>query len=205
LEQIPRHIHKYRGVSNDFKSDQSDEQITRLMREPQTMEEGLKLLMQKYQSLLYRHLQRMVNNHEDANDLLQNCFIKAFRHIGQFEGKSRLSTWLFRIAANEALSFLQNKQRRATDSLEERMDYLGSTLRADASVDGDAATALLEEVLKTLPPKQKLVFTLRYYDELPYEEMSRVLNTSECALKASYHHAVKKIEHLLKEKQPNYE
>ncbi len=169
------------------------------------MEEGLKLLMQKYQSLLYRHLQRMVNNHEDANDLLQNCFIKAFRHIGQFEGKSRLSTWLFRIAANEALSFLQNKQRRATDSLEERMDYLGSTLRADTSVDGDAASALLEEVLKTLPPKQKLVFTLRYYDELPYEEMSRMLDTSEGALKASYHHAVKKIELLLKEKQPNYE
>jgi RNA polymerase sigma-70 factor (ECF subfamily) len=202
---LQRPINKYSSVPNDFKTEPSDEQITVLMRDAKTMEEGLKLMMKKYQSLLYRHLRRMVNNHEDANDLLQNAFIKAYRHIDRFEGKSRLSTWLFRIAANEALTFLQHKQRRATDSLEERIDYFGGTLKANISVDGDAAVAMLEEVLNTLPPKQKLVFTLRYYDELPYEEMSQVLNTSEGALKASYHHAVKKVALLLKEKQTNYE
>jgi RNA polymerase sigma factor (sigma-70 family) len=192
-------------VPKDFKTEPDDEQITGLMRDAQTMETGLKLMMKKYQLPLYRHLRRMVNDHEDANDLLQNTFIKAYQHIDRFEGKSRLSTWLFRIAANEALSFLHSKHRRPTDSLELRVNFLGGTLKASASVDGDAASAMLEDILDTLPPKQKLVFTLRYYDELPYDEMSLVLNTSEGALKASYHHAVKKVTLLLKEKQTYHE
>lgn len=181
-------------------SEPTDEQILTLMRDAHTLERGLKLLMDKYQSPLYRHLRRMVNDHEDANDLLQNCFIKAYRHIGQFEGKSKLYTWLYRIAANEAVTFLNGKKRRATDSIDVHERFLGNTLHADEPVDGEALQQQLQRAMDTLPQKQKLVFSLRYYDELPYEEMSQILQTSVGALKASYHHAVKKIEHFFSDK-----
>lgn len=164
------------------------------MRDPVTLERGLKLLMDRYQAPLYQHLRRMVTDHDDANDLLQNCFIKAYRNIGQFEGKAKLYTWLYRIASNEAITFLNNRKRRAVDSIDEN-NLLGNSLKADTLMDGELLQVQLQQAMETLPQKQKLVFTLRYYDELPYEDMSKVLHTSVGALKASYHHAVKKIEH----------
>lgn len=176
-----------------------DEQILALMRSNGGMERGLKMLMDKYQAPLYRQLMRMTGNHDDANDLLQNCFIKAYRHIGQFEGKSKLSSWLYRIAANEAITFLNNVKRRATDSMQVH-DHLNATLQADAPIDGEALQERLRMAINTLPEKQKLVFSLRYYEEMPYEEMSKTLGTSVGALKASYHHAVKKIEEFFYEK-----
>lgn len=176
-----------------------DEQILALMRSNGGMERGLKLLMDKYQAPLYRQLMRMTGNHDDANDLLQNCFIKAYRHIGQFEGKSKLSSWLYRIAANEAITFLNSAKRRATDSMQAH-EHLSASMQADAPIDADALQERLRSAISLLPEKQKLVFSLRYYEEMPYEEMSKTLGTSVGALKASYHHAVKKIEDFFHEK-----
>ncbi len=162
------------------------------------MERGLKLLMDKYQEPLYRHLRAMVHSHDDANDLLQNCFIKAYQCIGQFEGKSKLYTWLYRIAANEAITFLRGQKRRAADSMDDNANAsICQALKADEPLDAANIEALLQSAMQTLPDKQKQVFVLRYYDEMPYEEMSKVLGTSVGALKASYHHAVKKIENFL--------
>ncbi|MBK7873043.1 MAG: sigma-70 family RNA polymerase sigma factor [Saprospiraceae bacterium] len=150
--------------------------------------------MQKYQEQLYWVVRRMVQEHDDANDVIQNCFIKVFRSIHTFEGKSKLYTWLYRIATNEAITFLSQKKRKATNSIEDGDLPLANQLRADESMDGDALEQRLLQALAQLPEKQRLVFEMRYYDETPYEEMSGMLDTSVGALKASYHHAVKKIE-----------
>ncbi len=150
--------------------------------------------MQAYQEQVYWHIRRMVYDHEDANDVVQNVFIKVYKGISGFEGKSRLFTWLYRIATNEALSFLQQKKRKATEALDGAA-YAGlQGLRADHFFDGDELQARLYRSLLLLPDKQRLVFNMRYFEEMSYEEMSEVLQTSVGALKASFHHAVKKIE-----------
>lgn len=154
--------------------------------------------MQAYQERLYWQIRRLVTDHEDANDVLQNSLIKVYRNIGQFEGKSKLFTWLYRIATNEAISFMQQKKRRFSASLDEEGSHLSSQLEADPYFDGDELQIRLQEALDKLPEKQRIVFNLRYYDEMGYREMSDVLGTSEGALKASYHHAVKKVEAYLK-------
>ncbi len=136
----------------------------------------------------------MVLIHDDADDILQNTFIKVYKGILQFEGKSKLYTWLYRIATNEALTHLQSQARHASTSLDDSENLLSNRLKADEWFDGDAVQAKLQIAIGELPDKQKLVFNLRYYDEMPYEEMSQQLNTSVGALKASFHHAVKKIE-----------
>lgn len=150
--------------------------------------------MEQYQERLYWHIRRMVIDHEDANDVLQNCFIKVYRSIQNFEGKSKLYTWLYRIATNEAITFLNQKKRRAASSIDEEESSLSNQLEADAYFDGDELQQRLQNALEQLPEKQRLVFNLRYYDEMGYQEMSAVLGTSVGALKASYHHAVKKVE-----------
>ncbi len=173
----------------------TDEDILQLMNMPKTHETGFRLLMQKYQEPLYRHIRRMVNDHDDANDVIQNTFIKIFKNIEKFEGKSKLYTWLYRIATNEAITFINTNRRRDTETLDNPdVVHVSNQLRADSDFDGDALQLKFEEALTTLPDKQRAVFNLRYYDDMPYEEMSTVLNTSVGALKASYHHAVKKIE-----------
>jgi len=171
----------------------SDEQILGLLAQPQTYEQGFRLLLEQYQERLYWHIRRLVINHDDANDVLQNCLLKAHRGIGRFEGRSSLYTWLYRIASNEALSFLKQRQAQAQAEYDE--GFWAETLPAELpGPDGEALRIRLEQAMRRLPEKQKLVFNLRYYDEMSYEEMSRVLQTSVGALKASYHHAVKKIE-----------
>lgn len=175
----------------------SDENILLLLRNSATFEQGFALLMQTFQEQLYWHIRRMVNDHEDANDVLQNTFIKVFRGYNTFEEKSKLYTWLYRIATNESLTFLQKK--KASISIDGEIADAWNQLQADAYFDGDAAQLLLQNAVESLPEKQKMVFNMRYYGEMPYEEMSTILDTSVGALKASFHHAVKKIERFVQE------
>lgn len=161
-------------------------------------ERGLRMLMEKYQERLYWLVRRMVTAHDDANDVLQNCFIKAYRSIHTFEGKSKLYTWLYRIATNESITFLNKRKREATASLDGEASLVANRLSADSFFDSEAVQQRLQKAIESLPDKQKLVFNLRYFDEMPYEEMSEMLGTSEGALKASFHHAVKKVEAFFK-------
>lgn len=155
--------------------------------------------MAKYQERLYWHVRRMVVEHEDANDVIQNCLVKVFRSIRRFEEKSQLYTWLYRIATNEAITFLNQRKRRTAYALDDPESALVNQLKADSFFNGDRAQILLQTAINSLPEKQKQVFLLRYYEEMPYQEMSDILGTSVGALKASYHHAVKKVEQFLKE------
>lgn len=177
----------------------TDEQILRFCHQSTQIERGFRLLMSKYQERLYWHVRRLVSEHEDANDVIQNVFVKVYRSIGNFEGKSKLYTWLYRIATNEAITFLNKKKRRQTSSIDEEETDLANRLEADHYFDGNAAQLRLQQALVTLPTKQRLVFNMRYFDEMSYKDISASLNTSVGALKASYHHAVKKVEAFLKE------
>lgn len=172
----------------------SDDEILELMRNPKTLERGFRLLMETHQERLYWQVRRLLNDHEDANDVLQNALVKVFRNIGQFEGKSGLYTWLYRIVTNEAITFLNQSKRRKATSIDDADANMANRLKADSFFDGDEAQVRLQQALATLPDRQKEVFNLRYYDEMSYEEMSKLLNISVGALKASFHHAVKKVE-----------
>ena len=163
-------------------------------RSPGTKEKAFTAILKKYQEKLYWHIRRMVVDHEDANDVLQNMFIKVWKGLDNFREDSQLYTWLYRIATNESLSFLEQQKRRSTLSMDEEENSLTNKLKADKYFDANKLEWKLQVAIQQLPEKQRIVFNLRYYDEMPYEEMSRVLETSEGALKASYHHAVKKIE-----------
>jgi RNA polymerase sigma-70 factor (ECF subfamily) len=176
----------------------SDEQILDLLGDQRSAEQGFRLLMDKYQERLYWHIRRMVVDHEDTNDVVQNCFVKVFRNIGKFQRKSALYTWLYRIATNEAITFLKRKKKRSTASLDNEDNSLENQLRADPYFKENEIQIKLQCALDTLPEKQKLVFNMRYYEEMNYKQMSEVLETSVGALKASYHHAAKKIESYLK-------
>lgn len=173
----------------------TDNDIITMLRLPESQEQGLRLLMHAYQERLYHHLRRMVGSHEATDDLLQDTFVKAYRNIGQFEGKAQLYTWLYRIATNEALTYLKQRSRqdKAIKAAEEAALKAPLSI-AYSAVDGDRLQQSLARALAGLPYKQRLVFSLRYYEEMSYKEMSALLETSEGALKASYHHAVKKIE-----------
>ena len=159
-----------------------------------TKERAFTAILKKYQKKLYWHIRRMVVEHEDANDVLQNMFVKAWKGLENFREDSQLYTWLYRIATNESLSFLEQQKRRSTISMSDEDTGMSNKLKADDNFDGNKAEWKLQMAVQKLPEKQKAVFNLRYYEEMPYNEMSKVLDTSEGALKASYHHAVKKIE-----------
>lgn len=178
--------------------DQPDEYILSLLQNSKSLDRGFRLLLEKYQERLYWHVRRMVSDHEDANDVLQNCFLKTYRAIGRFKGNSSLYTWLYRIATNEAITFLNSKKRKTTASIDDEQINLANRLKADVYFDGDEIQIRLRQALATLPEKQRAVFNLRYYEEMPYKDMADVLNTSVGGLKASYHHAVKKIERYFK-------
>jgi RNA polymerase sigma-70 factor (ECF subfamily) len=157
------------------------------------------VVVNQYSEQLYWKIRSMVLTHDDANDVLQNTFLKAWKSIGDFQGKSRLYTWLYRIAVNESLDLLR---RNASDKKSADADLsVANRLMADEYFDGDRSQALLQEAIATLPDVQRTVFTMRYYDEVKYSEMSKILNTSEGALKASYHIAVKKITDYVKKNQ----
>ncbi len=159
-----------------------------------TRESAFTRIVKKYQEKLYWHIRRMVIEHEDANDVLQNMFIKVWKNLDNFREDSQLYTWLYRIATNECLTFIEQQKKRTSVSLSDEESHLANKIQADKHFDGNKLEWKLQLAIQKLPEKQRAVFNLRYFEEMPYEEMSRVLETSEGALKASYHHAVKKIE-----------
>jgi RNA polymerase sigma-70 factor (ECF subfamily) len=174
-----------------------DLELLAQFRQPETKERAYTSIVRKYQERLYWHIRRMVVNHEDANDVLQNVFIRVWNGLDNFREDSKLYTWLYRVATNECLSFLEQQKKKASVSLSDVEEGLINQVRADKDFDAKKIEWKLQLAIQKLPEKQRIVFSLRYYDEMPYEEMSRVLDTSEGALKASYHHAVKKIEDYL--------
>lgn len=170
----------------------SDRELVEMLREPRTRREGFAVLVKQYSEKLYWKVRRIVLSHEDANDVLQNVFIKVWSNLQNFQGKSSLSTWLYRIAINESLDFLRKQKLSDRVSADEDVS-VASRLMSDEYFDGDEVQARLQEVVARLPEVQRTVFNLKYFEEMKYSEMSQILNTSEGALKASYHLAVKKI------------
>lgn len=172
-----------------------DKALVARLRDPLTARQGFGEVLRLYTEPLYWQIRRMVQNHEDANDLLQNTFIKAWTSIENFRGDAKLSTWLYKIAINESLTFLDKENRRKTVSIDgEEASPILNAIESDKNIDGDKVKLELRKAIASLPEKQRLVFNMRYYDEIPYEKMSKILGTSEGALKASYHLAVKKIQ-----------
>ena len=163
------------------------------LQNPETAHKAFETLMRTYSEQIYWQIRKMVADHEDANDLLQNCFIKAWKNIHNFRGDAKLTTWLYKIAVNESINFL-NKERQRQGMTDDSDDsFLLVNIESDPYLDGDALQLELQKAILALPEKQRIVFNMRYYDEMKYEEMSEILGTSVGALKASYHHAVKKI------------
>ena len=171
--------------------------LVHALQNPATQEAGFKILIKEYQQPLYWHIRKIVFDHEDADDVLQNTYIKVFKNIKNFRGESKLFSWMFRIANNEALTFIKQKSRKLGLSLNEFNEKQVNQLEADVYFEGDAIALKLQLAVANLPEKQRLVFNLKYYEELKYDEISEILETSVGALKASYHHAVKKIKNEL--------
>ncbi|OJX91948.1 MAG: RNA polymerase subunit sigma-70 [Paludibacter sp. 47-17] len=174
-----------------------DQVLIEQLTSKSTRAETFSRLVRTYQERLYWHIRKMVMSHDDANDVLQNTFMKAWNGIESFRGEARFSSWLYRIATNETLTFLTNKRMRNIASMEDEEQILLTQLHADTYFNGNEAEMKLQEAILTLPEKQRLVFNMKYFDDLTYEEMEEILQTSVGALKASYHHAVKKIEKFL--------
>ena len=176
---------------------QDDLELLVEFRQEATKERAFTKIMKKYQERLYWHVRRMVGGHEDANDVIQNMFIKVWKSLDNFREDSQLYTWLYRIATNESLTQIDKAKKRQSVSMSDDDNPIGNSLKSDTDYDGNKVQWKLQQAIGTLPDKQKAVFNLRYFDEMPYQEMSKVLETSEGALKASYHHAVKKIEEFI--------
>jgi RNA polymerase sigma factor (sigma-70 family) len=172
----------------------TDSELLVQFRDPATKEKAYTTLIKKYQEKLYWHVRRMVVEHDDANDVLQNVLVRVWNALENFREDSQLYTWLYRIATNECLTFLEQQKKRSSVSLSDVESGLSNKIKADRHFDPNKLEWKLQLAIQHLPEKQRIVFSLRYYEEMPYEQMSKVLETSEGALKASYHHAVKKIE-----------
>lgn len=169
------------------------------LRDPSQARKAFGEAIRAYTEPLYWQIRRLVDNHDDANDLLQNTFMKAWQSLENFRGDARLSTWLHKIAINESLTFLEREKRCQTLSLDDPESSASARIEADTMIDGDAPALKLRKAVAMLPEKQRLVFNMRYFDEMKYEDISEIVGTSVGALKASYHHAVKKIEDFLRE------
>ena len=165
---------------------------------PKTQNDAFKKLLQLYQKPLYFHIRNIVLNHDDTDDVLQNTFVKVFSNISKFKGDSKLYSWLYRIPTNEALTFLKQKAKKSGITNEELQNKAINSLESDVYFEGDEIQLKLHKSIASLPEKQQLVFKMKYFEEMKYEEMSEILNTSVGALKASYHIASKKIEEYLK-------
>ena len=172
----------------------SDHMLVASFRNEKLKEASYTQLVRKYEERLYWHIRRMVVEHEDTNDILQNVFIKVWRNLAEFREESNLYTWLYRIATNETLTWIEQRKRHASVSMSGDENIFENRLVAQKDYDPNKIEWKLQQAILGLPEKQRLVFNLRYYDEMPYEQMSELLGTSAGALKASYHHAVKKVE-----------
>lgn len=177
----------------------NEEEILELLRNPDTQRQGFDLLVKEYSQRLYWQIRKMVYSHEDANDILQDVFVKAWLNIEKFRGDAKLSTWLYKIAINESITFINRSKAKQNLSIDDDDSFLLDKLEGDEYFDGDEAQLILQKAIVTLPEKQRLVFQMKYFNEMKYDEMSDILGTSVGALKASYHHAVKKVERFLKE------
>ena len=171
-----------------------EKELVKALQEPARSKEAFETLLHIYEKPLYWHIRKMVLNHDDANDLLQTTFLKAWKNLHNFRGDAKLSTWLYKIAVNESLNFIHKERQRNNLKTDLEDDtFLLSKLEADPYFDGDALRLELQKAIAKLSEKQRLVFNMKYFDEMKYEEISDILGTSVGALKASYHHAVKKI------------
>ncbi len=174
-----------------------DKDLLIKLRNPDSLNYGFNLLVRKYQQKVYWHIRKMVIDHDDSDDLTQEVFVKVWKNIGSFREDSQLFTWIYRIATNECLNFLKKKRNRFFLPIHDVAHELSDRLDSDPHLDGDKIQVKLQKALLTLPDKQRLVFNMKYFEEMKYEEMSEITDTSVGALKASYHHAVKKIEEFL--------
>ncbi|MDD2381408.1 MAG: RNA polymerase sigma factor [Mariniphaga sp.] len=175
-----------------------DQEIIAQLKQESTREVAFHRLVSMYQEPLYWHVRKILLSHEDSDDVLQNTFIKVWKSIHKFREESSLYTWLYRIATNEAITCLNNNKRRSMLPLNEVSDILMHNLNSDPYLEGDKIQLKLQEAIVQLPEKQRIVFNLRYFDEMKYDDMAAILDTSVGALKASYHHAVKKVEEYMK-------
>lgn len=173
--------------------DQDEQELIGRLRNPQTQRRAFEEIVRRYSEQLYWQVRRIVLTHEDSNDVLQNVFLKAWTHLESFHEDSKLSTWLYRIAVNESLDFMRRQKTQQALSADDADGAIANRLMADKYFDGDETEAQLQEALSKLPDVQRTVFNLRYFEDMKYSEISQILHTSEGALKASYHIAVKKI------------
>ena len=177
----------------------TEEELVQQLNQPNRRAGAFSVIVRTYQERLYWHIRKMVLSHEDANDILQNTFMKAWNGLDGFRGESQISTWLYRIATNETLTFLTNRRMRSQSPIDDIDEALLQNLKADTYFNGNEIQLKLQKAILTLPEKQRLVFNMKYFDDITYDQMEAVLGTSVGALKASYHFAVKKIEKLLSE------
>ncbi len=183
----------------------SDQEIISMFQIKANKEKAFNWLVKKYQQKIYYQIRRILNHHDDTNDVLQNVFIKVWNGIDNFRQEAQLSTWLYRISYNETMSFISKRKRENNYSFEENLlnenknNTIENSLKADPYFDANELELKFQKAISLLPDKQKIVFTMKYFDELKYEEMATILETSVGALKASYHHAVKKIEEYIKQ------
>lgn len=177
----------------------TEKEIILKLQEPDQQREAFEWIVNTYKEQLYYQIRRMVLSHEDADDLLQNTFIKAWNNLEYFRGEAKLSTWLYRIALNECLNFLNKQRAQKHLSIEESEANLLNQLESDPYFDGDQTQLLFEKAIQTLPEKQRIIFHLKYFQDMKYNEISEIMGTSIGALKASYHHAVKKIEEFFRQ------
>ena len=180
-------------------SEYTDKELLDLFSKEESKHLAFNTIMRKYREKVYWHVRRMLVDHEDTDDVVQNCFIKAWDHLDGFRGDSAIFTWLYRIASNEALSFLKKKKRRYFLPINDVESELCNMIDTDPLYTGDQIRKALDKAVIKLPERQRMVFNMKYYDEMKYEEMSQILGVTVGALKASYHHAVKKIEKELSE------
>jgi len=171
----------------------SDEELLERIRDESSRRDAFSTMVARYRERLYWHIRKIVVVHEDADDVLQNTFLKAWKGLETFKGEAQLYTWLYRIATNESINFLNQKRGRQMMSVDDAGHELSQSLHHDAYFSGDKLQLQLQQAILSLPDKQRLVFNMKYFDEMPYDKMSEILGTSVGALKASYHHAVKKI------------
>lgn len=174
-----------------------EKQLIKDLQNPEKASQSFDLLMRAYGAQMYWQIRKMVVNHDDANDLLQNSFMKAWKNLNNFRGDAKLSTWLYKIAINESINFLNKERQKQQLSDDSDNTFLLNKLEADEYFDGDELKLKLHKAVLELPEKQRLVFNMKYFDEMKYEDISEILGTSVGALKASYHHAVKKISQII--------
>ena len=171
--------------------------LVKQLKNSKTQEQAFRVLMTLYKERLYWHIRKIVKSHDDADDVLQNTFIKVYRSIEKFNSESKIYSWMYRIATNESITFINKRAKEKNIDITEHHQNLASTLQEDALFSGTEIQLILQKAVATLPQKQQLVFNMKYFDEIKYSDMSEILETSVGALKASYFHAVKKIEKII--------